>query len=286
MTQPLRVVAVDDEQLSLHRIELLLKRVPDIEFVGAASDVTEALQLIERLDPDVLLLDIEMGQLNGFDLIERLAGPNVPIVVFVTAFDHFASKAFEFGAVDYVLKPLDFTRLSTALDKARRRLAAHEAHDRIAELHQVVAALRAHARANDPDGYETVFWGERENEFVRIPVDDLDLVEAERDYVRLHTTGQSLLMRETISAVEARLDPELFVRVRRSTLVRVTRVAGIRRAGYGDFRISLTDGREIRVGRTYVRRINKFILPRLEEGAAVSLSGRRSTLVGDLVPLS
>ena len=262
MPDPVRIFAVDDEPLALRRIELLLGRISGVELVGKALSGADALDAIDELRPDVLLLDIKMAGLTGFDVVERLSGPYVPLVIFVTAFDKFASRAFEIGAVDYVLKPVEYDRLSAALERARRSLSAIDAEDRLAELRDVVAALREQSGAAESKRYESEIWAERRNEFVRIRVDDLDWVAAERDYVRLHAAGQSYLLRETLSSLEARLDPDDFVRVRRSALVRTDRVTGIRKAGYGDFRIGLTDGSEIRVGRTYVAKIRKLIAPR------------------------
>jgi DNA-binding LytR/AlgR family response regulator len=268
MNDFLRIFAVDDEPLALRRIELLLGRIPKVELVGKADNGPDALLQIDELRPDILLLDIRMAGVTGFDLVERLGGPHVPLVIFVTAFDQFATKAFEVGAVDYVLKPVELDRLSAAIERSRRSLAAVDAEERLAELHQVVSALRAQSASVETKRYESELWAERRNEFVRIRIDNLDWVAAERDYVRLHASGQSYLLRETISNLEDRLDPETFIRVRRSALVRVDRVKGIRKAGYGDFRVTLTDGEEIRVGRTYVARIRKLIAPRHSEAEA------------------
>jgi DNA-binding LytR/AlgR family response regulator len=262
MISTLRIVAVDDEPLALRRIELLLMRIPNVELVGKALSVPEALELIPESKPDVLLLDIKMAGYSGFDLIARLSGPVVPLVIFVTAFDQFATKAFDLDAIDYVLKPIDHARLAAALDKARRGLIAVSAQQRIAELSAAVAALQAHAFPSGSPRYETEIWAERLNEFVRIRILDLDWVEAERDYVKLHANGNSYLLRDTISAVQARLDPSLFMRVRRSALVRIDRVTGIRKAGPGDYRVVLNQGSDIRVGRTYVQKIRQLISPR------------------------
>lgn len=262
MTDQLRILAVDDEPLALKRVELLLMRVPGVELAGKASSGPEAIEAVRELRPDVLLLDIKMAGQSGIDVVEQLEGPYLPQVVFVTAFDEFAIRAFEIGAVDYVLKPVELSRLNAALERARRSLAALDAEERMAELREVVAALRAQARTADAKRYESEIWAERRGEYVQIKIADLDWVAAERDYVRLHAHGQSYLLRETISSLEARLDPEHFIRVRRSALVRIGQVTGIRRPGYGDFRVKLADGSELRVGRTYVKRIRELIAPR------------------------
>lgn len=258
----LRIFAVDDEALAHRRLELLIQRIPEVELVGQAYDVAEAKSLIEKLRPDVLLLDIKLAEATGFDLLESLDGSHVPIVVFVTAFDRFAATAFEVGAADFVLKPVALDRLSAALERARRALFALDAEERLSELNRVVEALRSQTEEEAFGRYETEIWAERRNEFVRISVEELDWVAAERDYVRLHARGQSYLLRETLSAIQARLDPAMYLRVRRSALVRVDRVTGIRKAGNGHFRVMLADGSAIRVGRTYVRQVRRLVAPR------------------------
>lgn len=262
MTLPLRLLAVDDEPLALRRIELLLAQLPAVQLVGKSSCIEEASRLIEALRPDVLLLDIMMAGQSSIDFVEGLSGASTPLVIFVTAFDEFAPRAFDVGALDYLLKPVPLERLSSALERARRSLIALDAEERLEELRTVIAALRANAKREPAKRYECEIWAERRNEFVRITVEELDWIAAERDYVRLYSRGQSYLLRETISALEARLDPDLFIRVRRSALIRIDRITGIRKAGYGDFRVILSDGKEIRVGRTYVSKIRTLIAPK------------------------
>ena len=256
----LRVYAVDDEPLALRRVELLLGRIAAVELVGTARNGREAIEAVRALAPDVLLLDIRMAGLDGFDVVEALTGPKVPLVIFVTAFDQFAVRAFEISAVDYIVKPVELERLRAALTRARRNLEAADATARGDELRQAIAMLRGQAPA--APRYETQIWTERRNRFVPVKVADIDWVEAERDYVRLHVAGESYLLRETIGAMEARLDPEQYVRVRRSALVRRERIQAIRRAGYGDYRVQLSSGGEVRVGRTYVKGMRALIAPR------------------------
>ena len=257
----LGVYAVDDEPLALRRIELLLGRIPDVELVGTARNGREAIDAVRTIAPDVLLLDIRMAGLDGFDVVEALAGPKVPLVIFVTAYDHFAVRAFEISAVDYIVKPVELERLQQALARARRNLVAADATARASELRDAIAMLRGQAPAA-AHRYETQIWTERRNRFVPVKVADIDWIEAERDYVRLHVGDDSYLLRETIGAMETRLDPEQYARVRRSALVRRDRIRAIRRAGYGDYRVQLNTGSEVRVGRTYVKAMRALIAPK------------------------
>lgn len=253
----LSVIAVDDEALALRRLEIAISQMPDASLIGKARSGREGLELIRQLRPDVVLLDIQMSGFGGFDLVDSLAPDEVPLIIFVTAFESFAARAFEVSAVDYVLKPVEFDRLSAALTRARRNLHLATSEQRASELREVVAQLRGRneAEAEPDEKYAKEFWAQRRGDFVRVPVDQLDWVEAERDYVRLHARGQSYMLRGTLATMESRLDPDVFVRIRRSALIRADRIEAIRKPNYGDYRVVLTSGQELRVGKTYLRAI-------------------------------
>ncbi|WP_296598048.1 LytTR family DNA-binding domain-containing protein [Phenylobacterium sp.] len=255
---PLRVLAVDDEPLALRRVEIAVSDMPDVTLVGRARSGAEGLALVQALKPDVVLLDIQMSNLDGFELIERLADEGAPLVVFVTAHEAFAVRAFEVGAVDYVLKPLELERLRAALVRARRALSAEDAALRAAELRSLVRALREEA-ANTEPAYATGFWVERRGEHVRAQAHHIDWMEADRDYVRLHTRDGPCLMRGPLATVQEQLDPAQFIRIRRSALVRTDRIKSIRNRGYGDFRIQMSSGEELRVGKTYLRDVRRLL---------------------------
>lgn len=254
----IRVFAVDDEALALRRLELLLRRIDGVALVGTARSGAQALERIAETRPDLVLLDVRMGSMDGFEVVERLAGPDMPMVVFVTAFDEFAVRAFEVSAIDYLVKPVEIDRLSAAVDKARTALARQDSALHIAELQSVIAALRQDRPAPGPR-FETEIWAQRRGEFVRVLAADVDWIEAERDYIHLHAGDTSYLLRETIGGMQARLDPGAFLRIRRSALVRLDAVTGIRKAGYGDLRVQLASGVQLRVGRTYVKQVRAVI---------------------------
>ncbi|MDO9433753.1 MAG: LytTR family DNA-binding domain-containing protein [Pseudomonadota bacterium] len=254
----LRVVAIDDEDLALRRLQIALDQISNAELVGVARSGEEGLALIAAVRPDVVLLDIQMANLDGFELVERLCGDHVPLVIFVTAFPGFATRAFEVSAVDYILKPVAFERLGAALDKARTTLRLVDAERRASDLRTLVSALRAESSARGADDYLTEIWAERRGETVRVPVHLIDWMEADRDYVRLHARGAPLLTRGPLGDLQARLDPSQFVRVRRSALVRVEAIAAIRNRGYGNCRVLLTGGADVKVGKTYLRDIRRL----------------------------
>jgi DNA-binding LytR/AlgR family response regulator len=255
----LRIIAIDDEVLALRRVEIALSQIPDIELVGTARGGREGLELIDKLKPDVLLLDINMAGFGGFDVAERLTGSDAPLIIFVTAFDEYAVRAFQVSAIDYLLKPLEFDRLRAALDKARTTLRLIDADERAAELKELLATLRRDRAPSEQPRYEAELWAPRGSGFERVLVSQIDWVEAERDYVHLHTPGRSYMLRETMNGIQGRLDPDMFIRVHRSALLRIDRIGLICRPGYGRFSVQMTTGQEVPVGRTYVKKIRKLI---------------------------
>lgn len=247
----LRVLAVDDEELALRRVELALAQMPDALLVGRAFSGAEGAEMIATLRPDVVLLDVEMANLGGFEMLEHLQEAEAPLVIFVTAFEGYAARAFRVRAVDYVLKPVDFRRLAEALARARKTLELTAAERQAAELRNVVSALQREREPVDPR-FTREFWADRRGELVRVQVQQVEWLESEGDYVRLHADTGSFLIRGPLHDIEAGLDPRSFVRVRRSALVRVDRIRAIRQKQYGDCRIVLNSGQEVRVGKTYL----------------------------------
>lgn len=232
---PLRTLVVDDEPLAVERMQILCARIPGLQVVGTANDGAGALRLIEALEPDLVLLDIAMPGLDGMAVARALeARPKRPAVVFATAFDAHAVAAFEVAAVDYLLKPVSEERLGKAIGRARQHLA------------------RAAAEPAAASPWLTEFWVPHRAEIIRIAAADVDLIEAERDYMRLHVGPRSWLIHQTITELERRLDPAAFVRLHRSTIVNRARVAGLKHDGAGNWTAELADGRSVRIGRTYL----------------------------------
>lgn len=256
----LRVLVVDDEALARRRLVTMLRDIVDAEVVGEAADGDTALELVRETAPDIILLDIKMPGRNGFELVPLLEGPDLPIVIFVTAFGHYAVKAFELSAVDYLMKPVAFDRMREALARARATLRSRDAQSRIAEMTEVIAALRDHAEGVPvTPTLEREFWVQRRGEYVRVPVAGIEWIGAERDYVRLHAGEEAYLMRETMNGMAARLDPAAFIRVHRSSLVRRAMITAIRQAAYGALKVVLTTGVEVPVGRTYASAIRDLL---------------------------
>ena len=239
-TNPLRVLIADDEPLAAERLQLLLARAEGAQLVGTASDGDSAIDLTEALHPDLLLLDIAMPGLDGIGVARALAAQNPsPAVVFVTAFDQFAVAAFEVEAVDYLMKPVEPVRLQRALDRAHAYL-------------QQRSAQPAPGKASQ---WLDEFWASDLSGLVRIASRDVDRVSAERDYMRLHVGRRSWLIHHSMAALEEGLDPELFVRLHRSAIVRKDFIAGFTRNPSGRWIARLADGTEQPVGRLYTDRV-------------------------------
>jgi DNA-binding LytR/AlgR family response regulator len=250
MMAALRVLIVDDEPLARRRLEILLREQPAVELVGAASDGAAARRMIAELTPDVVLLDIKMPGLTGLELLDAL-GPEAPIVIFVTAFDRFALDAFDRAAFDYLLKPVEPARLAASLARARAALAERAAADRVRELEEVLLNLRSGPAVPAPGGYDREIWIQERGGRTSLPIAVIDWVAAERDYVRIHAGARSYLVRQSIGALAARLDPKLFIRVHRSSLVRADRIVRIRHAA-GRGAVSLSTGAEVAVSRRHM----------------------------------
>jgi two-component system response regulator AlgR len=251
MAEKLRTLIVDDEPLAVERLQILCARIPGISLVGTAMEGAGALRLIDNLSPDLVLLDIQMPGTDGMAVARALAEREQrPAVIFVTAFDQFAVAAFDVAAVDYLLKPVEIERLERA----------------VARIRALIDDGAQQARA--PSRWTQEFWVPHRAGIVRIAANDIDLIEAERDYMRLHVGPRSFLLHETITGLEHQLDPEEFVRLHRSTMARRDRIAGFRHNGSGAWEAQLKDGRWLRVGRTYLANARAMAAPARSSGVA------------------
>ncbi|QGP78035.1 LytR/AlgR family response regulator transcription factor [Sphingobium sp. CAP-1] len=237
----IRTMIVDDEPLAVERLQMLCAREPRIALVGTATDGEAALRLIEGLKPDLVMLDIAMPLLDGIGVARAVGRMGIrPAVIFVTAFEGFAVEAFDLAAVDYMLKPVAHDRLTRAVDRVE-----------VALRHQSPVDAPTIAAGPAPEWAEE-FWVPHRSELIRIAADQIDRIEAERDYMRLHVGAHSYLLHQTISSLEERLDPQQFVRLHRSHIVRRDHIARLRHDGSGVWFAALADGGEIRIGRTFL----------------------------------
>lgn len=248
----LSVLVADDEPLARRRLSRLLGKMDWVGAIAEAGDVDQACRQIATSRPDILVLDIQMPGGTGFDVLERLAQAP-PAVVFVTAFDHHALRAFEANAVDYVTKPVEPGRFAAAMARARETVNSSSQSDRIAELQETVASLKQALSRNDRHTRD--FWVKAQGELVRLAPDSILHFQAERDYIRIFTADGDYLYQESLASLERRLDPSQFMRIHRGTIVRIGAIARIRSAPFGALIAVLSDGSEARVGRTYTSTI-------------------------------
>ena len=239
----LRILVVDDEPLAVERLQLLLARCPGATVVGTANDGEAALRIAEAVTPDLVLLDIAMPGMDGIDVARALSeSPVDPAVVFVTAFDNFAVAAFDVAAIDYLMKPVQLDRLERAL----ARVSEH------------VAGGGGRGGGRRRPAHVEEFWVPDHSGLVRIAASDIERITAERDYMRLHVGARSWLIHRTIAKLEEDLDPELFLRVHRSVILRKDSIAGLYRDEAGHWVARLKDGGEQRIGRSYIDNVKKL----------------------------
>ena len=243
----MRVLIVDDEPLARRRLVQLLAARTDVEIVGEAGSGREAVKLVELLRPDVLLLDIEMPAVDGFAVLKALPQANPPAIVFVTAFQDHAVKAFELRATDFVVKPVRADRLGSALDQARSDLEARRAGERLAFLQARLAELESRALAASDPG----LWVQIGSEKRRLSLTDIRWIEAERDFVRVHMKDRAHLVNAMLGDMEKALDEKAFLRVHRSAIVRKDKVRAVLRGRFSTPVLELDDGHRLPVGRKY-----------------------------------
>jgi DNA-binding LytR/AlgR family response regulator len=251
----LRLLIADDEPLALRRLKVALQAIPGVEIVAAVGDGAQAIAAMRETRPDIVLLDIRMPLANGFEVANAVQDSGDPAIIFVSAFKSHALQAFETSAVDYLLKPVEFERLAAAIERARGRRAAQSASRRAEELAAVLEALKREGEARDGPRYESEFWIRDRGRFLRVPVVEVERIEAERDYVRLYWEGRTLLHRETMSRLEEKLDPALMLRVHRSAFVNWARLRAVRRDLNGRLMAVLEGGEEVAVSRAYAQRV-------------------------------
>lgn len=248
-TTPLSILIADDEPPARRLIKSLLERHPDVDVVGEAGSGREAVAAIQALRPDVVFLDVQMPEGDGFEVVRAVGVERMPVVVFATAFDAYALQAFEAHALDYLLKPYERERFDDALHRARLRVRQARGSDVEARLHAFVQQLDARASRLDRIAVQV---GAR----IRLlDTDDVDYFEADANYVRVHVGGKTHLVRSTLSALEEKLDPDRFRRVHRSLIVNVSRIVEVESLFAGEYLLFLRDGTRLTSGRTYRARV-------------------------------
>jgi two-component system LytT family response regulator len=240
----MRILMVDDEAPARRRARRLLADVSGVDQIFEAANGFEAIELAQARRPDLILLDVQMPELDGFAVAHALDASLDPSIVFVTAYDEYALRAFDVGALDYLLKPIEPDRLARAIERTRRNRAHKDAAAQAAQLPMLQAQLPARHYL------ERLFVQER-GRTVAVPMDGIERIEAEQNYVRLCGREGEYLHRSTVTALAAALDPKVFVRISRSAVVRVDAIRELRPCGHGDYDIELQSGAHVRWSRLY-----------------------------------
>ncbi len=245
----IRAIIVDDVELARERIRILLDDA-EIEIIGECENGREAIETIRNLKPDLVFLDVQMPKIGGFDVIETIGADEMPTVIFITAYDEFALRAFEVNAIDYLLKPFDEERLKKAVARAKREIKREEPSTEFEErMRKLLKEVKA-----EPQYLK------------RIPVksargttlvltDEIDWIASAGHYLELHTESETHLIREKLSDIETKLDPQMFMRIHRSTIVNLDRIKSLHPLFNGDQMIILKSGQELNLSRTYYEKL-------------------------------
>src|SRR5688572_30948150 len=249
MNEKIRTLIVDDEPLARRNLRLLLEKDPQIEILGECANGREAVKAINTLSPDLIFLDIQMPEMDGFDVVEHVGPDQIQAIIFVTAFDQYALKAFDVHALDYLLKPFDDERFAHALRRAKSQIEAREIN-RLSKRLLALLDERERLSSTQQKNYLTRVMIKASGRVVLLKVDDIDFIEADGNYAKLHAGRKAHLLREKMHDLEARLDPAKFVRIHRSVIVNLDRIKEMQPHFNGDYIVILEDGRKLRLSRT------------------------------------
>jgi two-component system, LytTR family, response regulator len=254
--RPLRVLIVDDERLARRRLQDLLQREHGVEIIGMLDNGAAAVEAIDDLNPDLVFLDVQMPGMTGVEVVSRIGPEEMPATIFVTAYDHFAVKAFEVAALDYLVKPFDDERFEQAFRRAREMIGLHQVRDMTQRL---VALLGDHPRAGPsasrpsplarPDGPMERIAVESHGQVRVVPVGRIDYITANGPYAELHVGDRTFVIRERMQNLDERLDPERFFRIHRSAIVQLDRIETLLRGSGGDYAVLLKGGAKLSVSR-------------------------------------
>lgn len=264
----IRTIIVDDESLAIQGLTLRLEPFADVEIIDTAQNGREAIRKIKTHKPDLVFLDIQMPGFDGFSVVQGLMDVEPPLFVFVTAYSDHAIKAFEAQAVDYLMKPVEPQRLADALDRVRRRLADKRAGEEAERLKGVLAEVAPDAvdqmASDEPDHhnsnrFEKLINIKDRGQIFRVDVDSIERIDAAGDYMCIYTADNSLILRETMKDLEKRLDPRVFQRVHRSTIVNLGQVRQVKPHTNGECFLVLESGAQVKVSRSYREVVARFV---------------------------
>jgi two-component system LytT family response regulator len=253
----IRALVVDDELLGRQIIREMLEDHAEVELIGECVNGHEAIMAIREHAPDLIFLDVEMPELNGFEVLETIKAEHpaerMPLVIFVTAYDQYAVRAFEVHAFDYLLKPFDRERFESALERAKSQTARQKNGDYDQRILALLEELKAESK------YLERLVIKAEGRVFFLDTDDIYWIEAEGNYVRVHNGKKSYLLRETVSSLESQLDPKKFLRIHRSAIVRIDRIQELQPWFHGEYRVILQNGTQLTLSRNYRENLQKAL---------------------------
>lgn len=251
LLDPIRVLVIDDEELGRKKIVRMLKEDRDIEIIGESAGGPEALPMISEMKPDLLFLDIQMPGMDGFDLLRQASATYTPFVIFVTAYDQHALRAFQVHALDYLMKPFDRERFQEALQRAKAQVR----QKRNGEISRKILAMLDEPKTGQPHAGRERFMVKAGGRISFLRADEIDWIEAQGDYVRLNSAGKRYLLREKIGDLEDQLSPDKFLRIHRSTIVNIERIKEMQALYYGEYAVILQDGTRLTLSRSFRERV-------------------------------
>ena len=262
----IRTILVDDEPLAIQGLELRLQAHEDVEIIEKCSNGREAIRAIKTHKPDLVFLDIQMPGFDGFSVVQGLMEVEPPLFVFVTAYSDHALRAFEAQAVDYLMKPVEESRLADTIERVRQRLSEKRGVEEVDRLREVLADVAPEAAADMPDGdavssnrFEKLINIKDRGQIFRVDVDTIERIDAAGDYMCIYTGDNTLILRETMKDLEKRLDPRRFQRVHRSTIVNLDLVKQVKPHTNGECFLVLNSGASVKVSRSYREVVARFV---------------------------
>jgi two-component system LytT family response regulator len=256
-TPPVRVIIADDERLARKKLRLLLESEPDVEIVAECENGRQTVSAIHACIPDLLLLDIQMPDLDGFQVLGEIAPAQMPVVVFTSAYDQYAIRAFDAHALDYLLKPFDQERLHQAIERARSELRKSGDREITHRILDLLSRVRSEALyVTEPDSRLVI---RTKGRVIFLNLDEIDWVEAAANYVRLNVGNESYLFRETIGRTSERLNPNHFIRIHRSTIVNLRKIKELIPVNSGEYIVVLKTGKELSCSRGYRAALQRVI---------------------------
>lgn len=251
--EKIRVLIVDDEPLAREGIQMRLKSEPDIEVISECKNGREAISVIQREVPDLVFLDIQMPRMSGFDIIEAVGIKRMPRVIFVTAYDEHALRAFEVHALDYLLKPIDGERFSATLARARDQIRGKNLDVIAEQMQKMMATIKGEKEYIEHLSIKAT------GRIVFLAVDDIDWIEAADNYVQIHSGRESHLLHTTMSNLESRLASNKFLRIHRSTIINIKRIKELHPMFHGEYKVILNDGTQLTSGRSYKDNLQRLL---------------------------